>query len=212
MVRRFSALMGFGAVFLLATGPLGAQDKSLGAENDCSDFSIDYQDRPDLTQAERAALMERALYRSLSKFDACQTETSSNTSSGASSGNGQGDAGGSQGRQGQESGTEGSEPQDSVATSDMKGTESEIPAQDQAQTQAQTQAGPGENAEPADPGPPGQPNPSLKNGKAPEDIPPAENDSVLEAQIRKAAENEPDPEKSRKLWNEYRRYKGLPPQ
>lgn len=51
---------------------------------------------------------------------------------------------------------------------------------------------------------------ALPNGKLPEDIPPADNDSVLEAQIRQAAINETDPELKKKLWNEYRRYKGLP--
>ena len=50
----------------------------------------------------------------------------------------------------------------------------------------------------------------LNNGKLPEDIPPSDNDSVLEAQIRQAAIDEPDPELKKKLWNEYRRYKGLP--
>lgn len=50
----------------------------------------------------------------------------------------------------------------------------------------------------------------LKNGKLPDDIPPADNDSVLEAQIRQAAINEPDPVVQKKLWNEYRKYKGLP--
>lgn len=48
------------------------------------------------------------------------------------------------------------------------------------------------------------------NGKLPEDIPPADNDSVLEAQIRQAAIEETDPVLKKKLWNEYRRYKGLP--
>jgi hypothetical protein len=47
------------------------------------------------------------------------------------------------------------------------------------------------------------------NGKFPEDISPADNDSVVEAQLRKAAIAEKDPQKKRKLWNEYRRYKGL---
>lgn len=51
----------------------------------------------------------------------------------------------------------------------------------------------------------------LNNGKLPEDIPPADNDTILEAQIRKAAINESDSELKKKLWNEYRKYKGLPP-
>ena len=46
--------------------------------------------------------------------------------------------------------------------------------------------------------------------KAPNDIPPADNDSIFEKQIREAAENETDPEVKERLWNEYRKYKGLP--
>ena len=49
-----------------------------------------------------------------------------------------------------------------------------------------------------------------ENGKLPEDIPPADNDSALEAQIRKAAIEETDPELKKRLWDEYRQYKGLP--
>ena len=52
----------------------------------------------------------------------------------------------------------------------------------------------------------------LTNGKTPDDIPDANNDSVFEAQIRAAAMAETDPDTKKKLWNEYRRYKGLPEQ
>ena len=48
------------------------------------------------------------------------------------------------------------------------------------------------------------------NGMIPEDIPQDDNDSVLEEQIRLAAINEKDPVKKKRLWNEYRKYKGLP--
>ena len=48
------------------------------------------------------------------------------------------------------------------------------------------------------------------NGIIPEDIPQDDNDSVLEQQIKLAAKNEKDPEKKKRLWNEYRKYKGLP--
>ena len=47
-------------------------------------------------------------------------------------------------------------------------------------------------------------------GKLPEDIPPANNDDIVARQIRNAAIAESDPKKQAKLWNEYRRYKGLP--
>ena len=52
----------------------------------------------------------------------------------------------------------------------------------------------------------------LTNGKTPDDIPDADNDSVFEAQIRAAAMAENDPNTKKNLWNEYRRYKGLPEQ
>ncbi|MCE2389983.1 MAG: hypothetical protein J4G09_00695 [Proteobacteria bacterium] len=48
------------------------------------------------------------------------------------------------------------------------------------------------------------------SGANPEDIPPVDNDDEFARQLRRAAETETDPERRRKLWNEYRRYKGLP--
>lgn len=50
----------------------------------------------------------------------------------------------------------------------------------------------------------------VNNGSPPADIPPADNDNIVAAQIRLAAENETDPVEQAKLWNEYRRYKRLP--
>lgn len=57
-----------------------------------------------------------------------------------------------------------------------------------------------------------EPDQRLTNGKIPDDIPAADNDSVFEAQIRAAAIAETDPDTQKNLWNEYRRYKGLPEQ
>ena len=57
-----------------------------------------------------------------------------------------------------------------------------------------------------------EPDQRLTNGKIPDDIPEAGNDSVFEAQIRAAAMAETDPDTQKNLWNEYRRYKGLPEQ
>ena len=57
-----------------------------------------------------------------------------------------------------------------------------------------------------------EPDQRLTNGKIPDDIPEAGNDSVFEAQIRAAAIAETDPDTQKNLWNEYRRYKGLPEQ
>ena len=53
-------------------------------------------------------------------------------------------------------------------------------------------------------------NDNTLSGKIPEDILNADNDSVLQAQIRQAAINEKDPKVRAKLWNEYRKYKGKP--
>ena len=52
----------------------------------------------------------------------------------------------------------------------------------------------------------------LTNGKTPDDISDSDNDTVFEAQIRAAAMAETDPNTKKNLWNEYRRYKGLPEQ
>lgn len=57
-----------------------------------------------------------------------------------------------------------------------------------------------------------EPDQRLTNGKIPDDIPEVGNDSVFEAQIRAAAMAEIDPDTQKNLWNEYRRYKGLPEQ
>ncbi len=47
-------------------------------------------------------------------------------------------------------------------------------------------------------------------GKIPEDIPSPDNDTVLQKQLRRAAMEEQDPVLKQKMWNEYRRYAGLP--
>ena len=52
----------------------------------------------------------------------------------------------------------------------------------------------------------------LTNEETPDDIPDWDNDSAFEAQIRAAAMAETDPVTKKNLWNEYRRYKGLPEQ
>jgi hypothetical protein len=57
-----------------------------------------------------------------------------------------------------------------------------------------------------------EPDQRLTNGKIPDDIPAGDNDSAFEAQIRAAAMAETDPDTQKNLWNEYRRYKGLPEQ
>ena len=57
-----------------------------------------------------------------------------------------------------------------------------------------------------------EPDQRLTNGRIPDDIPNAGNDSAFEVQIRAAAMAETDPDTQKNLWNEYRRYRGLPEQ
>lgn len=173
---------------------------------DCTKVSIDYLNDPTLTHDERIALMDRALLKSLSQYDACQTAGTGSSGAGGGS-NGAGSAGAGDG-----SGSGGG--QKSLAAQGMTGTEkpaSTAPSAENLQSatlpppDGDPQSATGEPA-----GPQGESIRSLDNGKVPEDIPPADNDSILEAQIRQAAINERDPEIKKKLWNEYRKYKGLP--
>jgi hypothetical protein len=143
--------------------------------------------------------MDRALLRSLGKFEDCKTSQTNSSSAGNNSdsdGLGQSTGGGS------------------VASSNMSGTEEPT-------TEAQSGNVEGDVTNTATSGATGasaydnyglqidMPQ-SLENGKIPEDIPSAANDSILQAQIRQAAINEKDPKVRAKLWNEYRKYKEKP--
>lgn len=192
---------------------------------DCTkiEIKIDEQAGP-LTAAERSLLIDKAFYESLSRFDRCQAAllsgggaNSGQTSAGAGAGAGGG--GGAKGENNQ-----------SVASQSLKGTTTEaktkentedvsvqsvasqsltgtLPKQEAKSTlEAESEQEDGEklsSIENIDVS-------ALGNGKLPEDIPSVDNDSVLEKQIRAAAMAEKDPEIKAKLWNEYRKYKGLP--
>lgn len=173
-------------------GGTGVNLLKRSSENDCKSNQVQFKDDPTLTREEKIAKMDEALGASLDRYDACQTELKNATASGGGGGGG-GNAGGGA----------------SQTTSDMRGTDPNpvaqpLPAGGAVATENANLSGGGKDD--SQPGPP-----ALKNGKLPEDIPPADNDSVLEAQIREAALNETDPEIQQKLWNEYRKYKGLPP-
>lgn len=170
---------------------------------DCTKIKIEYVDNPSLTREENIALMDLALIRSLSKYDHCQNNQSQTTNTtgnlGGASAKGENTTGGS----------------NSVAASDLSGTE---------QNSAKTESA-GQSSKPVDPTAKKPHEVGLLgdektraignqqgggSGKLPEDIPPANNDSVLETQIRQAAIMEKDPAVQAKLWNEYRKYKGVP--
>ena len=205
---------------------------------DCTEISVEFSDAPGMTPAERIAAMDAAFHASLSKFDYCSsvssTAASSDSGGGAAADSGSGGGNGNRdGLNGELSGTEEGDDglgdlagSSSAASIDMSGTEpGEIEA-DAGGNGAVASVDPGEIGADAvgngtqasgDPGEGDSSSPGIKpgdsaldNGTVPGDIPPAENDSVLEAQIRKAAMEEKDPALRERLWDEYRKYKGLP--
>ena len=200
--------------------------------DDCTDVSVDYVDDPMLTRQEKLALMDQALQKSLSTFERCQRNRlsgSAGSAANSSAGGGGGASGGGQpGDQegGHEGGSASTVSIQSAASSDLAGEEIQSVNTASATSQEPlASAAPGSIA-----GAETDPDPApavteasdeytagsetasnqLGNGQIPEDIPSADNDSVLEAQIRRAAMAEKDPEIRAKLWNEYRKYKGLP--
>ena len=205
-----SAILCGGGV-LAQSGSGAAPSAELGVV-DCAETTVDYARDPNLTPEEDLARMDAALNQSLNQFDACQIARMSNSAGGGEASGG-GGYGGSAGGGGSSSG------QGSTASSDMAGAQKPSKAlkpsqredREQQQNASLGSAGSAEDVEQGEPT-----NSSRKddqdavdNGKVPEDIPPADNDSVLEAQIRKAAMNEKDPEVRARLWDEYRKYKGI---
>jgi len=156
--------------------------------DDCTEVEIHYEDDAALTKAEKLALMERAFQESLSRYSHCQNSSGGGAQSGASS-----SIAGTEGK-GKGEGEGGADAAASSASASVSGTETAAPEEkESAQTAAAAQQPGGDSG-----------------GKLPEDIPPADNDDIVAAQIRAAAMAESDPETKAALWNEYRKYKGLP--
>ena len=176
------------------------------AEPDCapSEILADVDGRP-LTREEKIARLDDALRESLARFDECQAAASVSadaSAQGARSGatGAGGSAGSVAGADGGDGGDAGTAETDvaveSVAADGVQGTEA---------PETITGTAPGTERR-TDSGGVGSDTP----GDIPDDIPEPDNDSVLEAQIRRAAMEEPDPRIRAELWNEYRKYKGLP--
>ena len=160
---------------------------------DCGEADIRYIDSPELTRAERIALMEKAFFDSLNRFELCKLTDPNNTSADSSNGADQG-GGGLEGSNGNNN---------SVASQDMQGTEPET------QESMPPEMSGTDYEEDTVNGQSGVPVTAANNGAIPEDIPSANNDDAIASQIRVAAEAEQDPEIKKKLWNEYRKYKGM---
>ena len=172
------------------------------------------------------AQLERALYHSLNEADARRNAGANgggglSTSSGT--GIGQSGAGIAAGSDAEATEATNGGLVASIASSEIAGTEKA--SQDQAappvlagvaglETETQTGKGPtvgglGDREDANRRGKLAGVGSALDEGEM-KDIPAADNDSVLAAQIRAAAEREQDPQKRACLWKEYRRYKGLP--
>lgn len=202
-------MSGFIWHFFIFQSAVYAQE-SPGESIDCKDVQVDYADDPTLTREERIHLMDKAFYKSLDKFELCQSakkrsETNGNSAAAART------SGANGGSDDSSDDMEGTSVSRSAASSTMSGTES--PKENSAaednikieKTDANSTSRSSDNEISMN-----KSNISAANGRLPEDIPSADNDSALAAQIRYAAENETDPVKKAKLWNEYRKYKGLP--
>ncbi len=189
----------------LAYTGLSQADESVNNGPYCENVSVDYLDDPSLTRAEKLARMEQALSDSLHRFELCNMAISANSSS-TNSGNGSGSGSGTDGGgdSGNGNATDGASGTESVASDTMQGTEqapsTDTTAATAANSQESTESGSGDISASGN---------IAKNGKIPEDIPPADNDDAIAAQIRVAAEAETDPEIRKKLWDEYRKYKGM---
>lgn len=222
-----SAIASLSVVALLAgINPAAAQTAVSGSSaEDCKEYGVDYRKTEGLTQREILARMDRALHKSLNKYDDClQQSTAASTASGGGSSGGGGSGGGSAGADGGGAGggASGQGAVSSAAASGIEGTEKSSASASNAAGGSSAPSGQLSGDSPQvsqqESGPSGSmtgqsQSPAVTaggSGRAPEDIPPSDNDSVLQQKVREAAMNEADPEKSARLWNEYRKLKGIP--
>ena len=212
-------------VLLVGLNPAAAQTAVSGSSaEDCREYGVDFRRTEGLTQREILERMDRALHKSLNKYDDCLQQ--SNAAGGGSAG-GSGNGGGSAGANGTgaEGGSGGSGGQGAAASAAASGIEGTEKSSASASGAAAGSSVPGGQISGDSPqgnqqetGPSGSmtgqsQSPAVTaggSGRAPEDIPPSDNDSVLQQKVREAAMNEPDPERSARLWNEYRKLKGIP--
>ena len=184
----------FGLFVLYSTG---YTQESLELSVDCANVQIDYSDDPTLTRGERIHKMDKSLSKSLDNFKLCNQETKKiETNVANDNSGGAGEATGN---------SKAENMGEAIASSTISGTElpaAKDDAQEESEDSLALQTINNKNGN-------YQGSVSTANGKHPDDIPSANNDSALAAQIRRAAVNETDPIKKKLLWDEYRKYKGL---
>ena len=209
----------FIAILIFVLAAQGEEESySVSDYSDCAEVEVDFDgDSKIYTAAEMTAMMDKGLYEALSRFDRCQTsaqpkgsstelDTSSSTSVGQAGVGENGDS---------ETGTVNSTASSSVsgvgengdsetgtvnstASSLVSGVEVSNANANNTGNSATSKTSKADNKA------------LLDNGKPPSDIPSSDNDSVFQAQIRKAAMAEQDTERKAALWEEYRKLKGIP--
>ena len=211
-----AALLTAALVLPVSAGALAQTSESAPPQgDDCGNLGIDYEDDPLLTKAEKLAKMEQAFYESLSRSERCLTSSRSQGAGSGGAGSGApksgGKCGGTACRRGGIKGSDsadgagGEEAVASTPSQHISGTEKSDEESGAGESSDPAADDPGTTRESAQPAPP-PPN-IVANGKVPEDIPPEDNDTILQAQIRARAMAETDPEKREKLWDEYRKYR-----
>ena len=167
----------------LAPASLLAQD-SPAAAGDCTEIDLAFSTaNGPLTDEEISALHDARHLASLNQFERCISGVA-----GGGQGGGQGAGAGA--------------GQGSIAASGLSGTQTAATAVAEPPPADAEQTPPTQQTQ--------EPIEAQGPGRAPIDIPPADNDGALAAQIRRAAETETDPVRRDRLWNEYRKIKGLP--
>ena len=189
------------AIMLSIVTPHVLAAETLGQTIDCSTVVINYTENPEWSRQERIKAMDKAFFESIHRFELCNLSNQSNALSAT--------ANSMEAESDPDSG-DGTEASSNKSTT-MKGTETGAEKEADADTDPTTNNS--SQTEKTNSQPTKKPRASsTSNGASPEDIPSANNDDVIAAQIRVAAEIEQDPVKKNKLWNEYRKYKGLPTQ
>lgn len=169
-------------LLLIVIFVVGKASYSETFNDECDNFDVNYKENEYLTDREQIQAMDDALLESLDRFEECiKAKTSARQNNVTDS---------------IENASDGSqELRGNKLSADQESTES---YNEQNQNTENELAGSSNK------------NNSGSNGKIPEDIPFDDNDDVLAQQIKNAALKESDPEKQKKIWNEYRKYKNLP--
>ena len=190
---------------------------SISESQDCNEISIPDIDSLNLTREEKITLLDRLLMDSLSQYSPCRNTMSASSGGGGSSTSGEmqgtgSDSGQNQGYSASSAPASSTTSTSSGASGELQGTESAMVNEEiQIDTQSEDSGGmQGIEPETQEAAITESPSAPAMNGKLPEDIPPADNDSVIAKQLREAAMQETDPVKQAELWNKYRRYKNLP--